>query len=66
MAGIFNDDPILLLLRGVLSSWFQLHVYPNMLDFIADRDAEPGFSVVRITPEQTFIRRHRFAVPGMQ
>ena len=52
------------LYSGVLSSWRQYHACPGQEETIEDDQAEPGFNVVTITGEQTFIRRHRFAVPG--
>jgi 3',5'-cyclic AMP phosphodiesterase CpdA len=48
-----------------LSSWYQGHNYPDQRASEPDRFAEPGFSVVTVTREQTYVRRHRFTVdPG--
>ncbi|RMF79360.1 MAG: hypothetical protein D6737_11680 [Chloroflexi bacterium] len=51
-----------ILYSSVLSSWAQLHAWPGMTRTTPDIGAEPGFNVVTITREQTFIRHHRFAV----
>lgn len=52
-----------ILYSSVLSSWYQLHAYPDQMDTTFDRDAEPGFNVVTVRGNQTFIRRHRFPAP---
>jgi 3',5'-cyclic AMP phosphodiesterase CpdA len=44
------------------STWYQLHCYPGQSGILQDVGAEPGFNVVTITAQQTFIRRHRFSV----
>ncbi len=49
-----------ILYASVLSSWYQLHAYPGQTDTQEDRGAEPGFNVVTISKDQTFIRHHRF------
>ena len=47
------------------SSWNQLHNYPEQAEAEYDRFANPGFSVVMVTREQTYVRRHSFTVdPG--
>ncbi len=51
-----------ILYASALSSWYQLLAHPRQSDIRADRGAPPGFSVVMITRDQTFIRRHTFAV----
>ena len=51
-----------ILYSSVLSSWYQLHCWPGQAKIEADRGADPGFNVVTITRNQTFIRRHRFHV----
>lgn len=51
-----------ILYSGVSSSWYQLHAFPGQTDTRGDADGEPGFSVVTVTPDQTFIRRHHFDV----
>lgn len=47
---------------SALSSWYQLHNYPGQVESERDRFAGPGFSVVTVTREQTYVRRHRFIV----
>lgn len=50
---------------SALSSWYQLHNYPGQVETENDRFAGPGFNVVTVTREQTYVRRHRFIVdPG--
>ncbi len=50
---------------SALSTWYQIHNYPGQLETEVDRYAAPGFNVVMITPEQTYVRRHSFTVdPG--
>ncbi len=44
------------------SSWTQIFNYPGQIETENERNAQPGFSVVTITREQTHIRRHRFVV----
>lgn len=51
-----------ILYTSALSSWYQLHAYPSQTKTHIDENAEPGFNVVTIARDQTFIRRHRFAV----
>lgn len=51
-----------ILYSGVSSSWYQIHAYPEQTDTLGDDNGEPGFSVVTVTPQQTFIRRHHFDV----
>lgn len=50
------------LYSGVSSSWYQIHAFPGQKDTVGDEDGEPGFNVVTVTPQQTFIRRHHFDV----
>lgn len=52
-----------ILYSSVLSSWYQIHAWPNQTEAEYEPDAEPGFNVVSIARNQTFIRRHRFAMP---
>jgi Icc protein len=48
-----------------LSSWYQLHNHFNSMEGEPDRFANPGFNVVTVTREQTYVRRHTFMVdPG--
>jgi len=56
---IYRDG---ILYSSVLSSWYQLHSYPGQDKTWVDDYAEPGFNVVTVTRDQTFIRRHRFSV----
>ena len=44
---------------SVRSSWYQLMTWPDQTETIHELDAEPGFNVVTITPQQTYIRQHR-------
>lgn len=49
----------------VLSSWYQMHNNLNGGIGEADRTANPGFNVVTVTRNQTYVRRHTFIVdPG--
>lgn len=52
-----------ILYASTVSSWVQFWSYPNLNKTTADRAMEPGYSLVMITPEQTFIRRCRFPIP---
>lgn len=52
-----------ILYTSAASSWYQLHAYPDQNETIADRGAEPGFTLVTVTQTQTFMRRHRFPRP---
>lgn len=53
-----------ILYSSTLSSWTQFHAWPTTTVTDSDRAAEPGFSVVSITQNQTYIRRHRYPLPG--
>lgn len=44
------------------SSWTQIFNYPGQIETENERAALPGFSVVTITRDQTYIRRHRYVV----
>ncbi len=44
------------------SSWSQIFNDPGQVETVMDRYAQPGFSVVTITRDQTYIRRHRYVV----
>lgn len=57
---IYRDG---ILYCSTVSSWLQFNAYPDMVETQQDKNAEPGFSVVTITDEQTFVRRWRFAKP---
>jgi Icc protein len=47
---------------SVPSAWYQIHAYPDQVETIDDRTAQPGFNVVTIDEHGTFIRRHTFVV----
>ena len=52
-----------ILYSSVLSSWYQIHSWPGQTRTTLEPDAEPGFSVVTVTADQTHIRCHRFPRP---
>ncbi len=45
-----------------LSSWYQMENYPDQEELTRETYAEPGFSVVLVTREQIYVRRHTFMV----
>lgn len=47
-----------ILYSSALSSWYQLMAWPGQTDPSVDTAAQPGFSVVTITADQTYIRHH--------
>lgn len=47
-----------------LSSWTQFQAYPGLVQTTSDKGAEPGYSMVTVTQDQTFIRRCRFPLPS--
>ncbi len=49
-----------ILYTSVNSSWVQFHAWPGQDKTTEDEAADPGFSVVTLTPQQTYIRRCRF------
>jgi 3',5'-cyclic-AMP phosphodiesterase len=49
---------------STVSSWFQLEGYPGLVESKPDASAEPGYSIVTITKNQTFVRRCRFPLPA--
>lgn len=51
-----------ILYSSVLSSWAQLHAWPGQTETVVDTDAEPGFNLVTLTHNQTYIRHCRYAV----
>jgi Icc protein len=51
-----------ILYTSVLSSWCQFHAWPGQTPTIPDDGAEPGFNVVTLTREQTYIRHCRYTV----
>ena len=58
---IYRDG---ILYCSTVSSWRQLHAWPGQEGTVEDQGAEPGFSVVTISRDQTFIRRHRYNFAG--
>lgn len=51
-----------ILYSSTLSSWCQFQAFPGMTTTTPDWGAEPGYSIVTVTDEQTFIRRCRFVI----
>jgi Icc protein len=51
-----------ILYTSALSSWNQFLAYPGLDDTIPDLDAQPGFNVVTLTRNQTFVRQWYFRV----
>jgi Icc protein len=51
-----------ILYNSTLSSWNQFHAWPGQEPTVEDVDAEPGYSIVTLTRNQTYIRRCRFRV----
>jgi Icc protein len=51
-----------ILYTSALSSWNQFHAWPGQVETIHDEDAEPGFNIVTLTGNQTYIRRCRYRV----
>lgn len=51
-----------ILYTSVPSPWYQLHAWPEQSQTVHDADIRPGFNVVTVTANQTFIRHH--ALPG--
>lgn len=54
-----------ILYASTLSSWVQFLAHPSLERTTADPLAEPGFSLVMVWAEQTFIRRYRFPIPQL-
>lgn len=52
-----------ILYASTASSWTQLNAYPMMKKTMSEKGAPPGYSLVMIYPDQTFIRRCRFTIP---
>jgi Icc protein len=48
---------------GTASSWYQLHAYPGLETTSFDVGAEPGFSLVMVAANQTYVRRYRYPLP---
>jgi 3',5'-cyclic-AMP phosphodiesterase len=57
---IYRDG---ILYASTLSSWMQLRAYPGLRKTEVDSRAEPGYSIVTVTADRTFIRRCRFPIP---
>ncbi|HEX2907369.1 MAG TPA: metallophosphoesterase [Phototrophicaceae bacterium] len=51
-----------ILYSSVRSSWVQFHAWPGLAETRVDVGSEPGFNVVSVTRDQTYIRHYRFAV----
>lgn len=49
-----------ILYSSALSSWYQLTGWPGQTDPMPDYTAQPGFSIVTITADQTYVRQHVF------
>ena len=56
---IYRDG---MLYVSTLSSWMQFQAYPGLRRTQDDINAEPGYSIVQMTPYQTFIRRCRYPI----
>lgn len=56
---IYRDG---ILYSSTVSSWVQYHGWPGQVPTLEDRGAEPGFTLVTVSADQTYIRRCRFAV----
>lgn len=48
--------------NSVLSSWNQFNAWPGLNETVPDDGSQPGFSVVSVTRENTFIRRYQFSI----
>jgi Icc protein len=60
-------QPLDMLRDGILyasapSSWCQYHAYPDQADTIEDAASGPGFNIVTVTDDQTYVRRCRLTV----
>lgn len=56
---IYRDG---ILYSSAVSSWYQIHCHPRQKDTLPDPHTPPGFSVVTVTQEQTFVRRYFFQI----
>jgi Icc protein len=52
-----------ILYASVVSSWYQIHAWPGQTETVREPGAQPGYNIVTVTPEQTFIRCYRYALP---
>lgn len=50
--------------HSAASGWCQFHAYPGMVTTTPNFDSQPGFNLVRITRDSTFVRRYRYPPPG--
>lgn len=70
LRGVFSGhvhQPLDTVRDGILyvsaaSSWCQFHAYPEQVDTIDDTGSGPGFNIVTVTHDQTYIRHCRFKV----
>lgn len=53
-----------ILYSSVVSSWYQIFTMPGQTETIYDREGQPGFNIVTLTRDRTFIRRCTFTVEG--
>jgi Icc protein len=51
-----------ILYSSATSSWYQIQCFPRQTETLADRLTPPGFSVVTVTPVQSFVRRYFYRV----
>ncbi len=49
---------------SVLSSWYQLGSYPGQTETLPQLDAQPGYNVVTVTPEQVYVQQCRYSISG--
>lgn len=56
---IYRDG---ILYASAVSSWYQINAYPGQIDTEYDRYGSPGYSVVTLTANTTFIRRCQYIV----
>lgn len=52
-----------ILYSGVASAAYQFAAWPGQVEAALDLAADPGFSLVTVTPEHTFVRHHRYRIP---
>jgi Icc protein len=49
-----------ILYSGVASAAYQFAAWPGQVEAALDLAADPGFNLVTVTPQQTFVRHHRY------
>ena len=54
-----------ILYSGVASAAYQFLAWPGQAQAALDLMADPGFNVVTITRGETFVRHHRYRIPGV-